>query len=241
MPVGLPVAAIVHSLKIIFTLALFIIPVPAIAEKGNSNTSKELEPLQTHISQRDLKIIEQLVAIAQHNSAQVQETKAAMGLRAFADIVTIEISPSQTTTNYTSPDASPENERSLSFTITVDPIKFLGSFRQLPVMQARWNEARVQKRVAVVQYYLAYLQARQATLIASYQMQKFTISSPIASLHSQANSSSNVNNLTNPEYVAAATQMLKTSAQERIALEELASCVGLSPQAIIALLTYSPR
>ncbi|TFI55077.1 hypothetical protein BLD44_006955 [Mastigocladus laminosus UU774] len=236
MPVGLPVSAIVYGLEIIFTLALLILPAPAIAEKGNPNTTKETELLQTQISERDLKIIEQLVAIAQHNSAQVQETKAAMGLAAFSDIVSLEISPSHSTTNYTSPNVSSESGQTLSFTITVDPIKFLSIFRQQPVMQARWNEARNQKRVAVLQYYFAYLQARQATKIASYQMQKFTHSSSIVSLHSQTNSSFRANNLANPEYVAAATEMLKTNAQERIALEELATCVGLSLQAIITLM-----
>ncbi|MCC5664644.1 hypothetical protein LC653_12125 [Nostoc sp. CHAB 5784] len=66
-------------------------------------------------------------------------------------------------------------------------------------MRARWKEVRQQKRLAIVQYYyVAYLQARQAALIATYQIQKFTGGSGIASLYSQATSPKNVNHLANP-------------------------------------------
>jgi hypothetical protein len=70
-------------------------------------------------------------------------------------------------------------------------------------------------------------------------MQKFTSSSPITSLHSQTASVGNINHLANPDYVAVSTEMLNTSARERLALEELAACVGISPQAIIALINGS--
>jgi transcriptional regulator with XRE-family HTH domain len=42
--------------------------------------------------------------------------------------------------------------------------------------------------------------------------------------------------LSNSEYVAAATEMLNTNAQQQITLEELAACVGLSASAIIPIL-----
>ncbi|MEH1835216.1 MAG: hypothetical protein V7L29_24970 [Nostoc sp.] len=48
-----------------------------------------------------------------------------------------------------------------------------------------------------MQYYVAYLQARQAALIATYQIQKFTGDSGIASLYFQATSLKNVNYLAN--------------------------------------------
>lgn len=200
------------------------------------NNSYQAEQLQTEITQQDLKIIEQLVTIAHRNSAQVMETKAAMGVSAFQDVMEIELSPSLTTLNSISSHSYKENERSFSLTITIDPIKILTALQQRPIMQAHWNEAKNQKRLAVVRYYLAYLQARQATKIASYRMQKFTRGNPIASLNSQATAPGSVNNLTNPDYVAAVTEMLNTNALERVALEELAACVGLSTPAIITVI-----
>ncbi|GAA6620717.1 hypothetical protein NUACC26_065330 [Scytonema sp. NUACC26] len=220
---------------ILLALTLVGIPFPTIASEEKPEASNKLEPLQTEMTQLDLKIIEQLVAIAQRNSASVQETKAAMGLNAFGDVLSIELSSYQTTSNFTSADVS-SNERGLSLNVTIDPIKLLGTIEKRSVMQVRWNEAKHQKRLAVVKYYVAYLQARQAAKIAAYQMQKFTRSTPIASLHAQATSPESVNHLANPDYVAAVTQMLSTSTGERVALEELAACVGLSPQAIIPVI-----
>ncbi|MGH8002884.1 MAG: hypothetical protein ACREPR_26490 [Brasilonema sp.] len=226
--------ACTQSFTILITVTLVGIPFPVIASQEKLNASNKPELLQTEMTQQDLKIIEQLVAIAQRNSAQVQETKAAMGLNAFEDVVSIELSSYQNTSNFT-PDVS-SSERGLSLTFTIDPIKLLGSIEKLPVMQARRNEAKNQKRVAVVKNYVAYLQARQAAKIAAIRMQKLTRGTPIASLHSQATSPGSVNYLANPDYVAAATQMLSTSTSERVALEELAACVGLSPQAMIAVI-----
>jgi ABC-type iron transport system FetAB permease component len=58
----------------------------------------------------------------------------------------------------------------------------------------------------------------------------------IASLNSSKTSVEKVNNLSNSEYVAAATQIFNTNAQEQIALEELAACVGLSTPEITTIL-----
>ncbi|WP_335119220.1 hypothetical protein [Nostoc sp.] len=88
-----------------------------------------------------------------------------------------------------------------------------------------------------MQFYVAYLQAHQATLIATYQIQKFTGGSGIASLYSQATSPKNINHLANPDYVAAATSMLEANTHERLTLEELAACVGLSPQEMTAIIS----
>jgi hypothetical protein len=209
---------------------------PAVASVEKSNPSNEAEPLQTEISQRDIKIIEQLVAIAQRNSSQVQETKAALGLSAFVDIMSVELSPSQSTTNYTLPEVSSEVGQSFSLTITVDPIKLFSTISQAPIRQARWNEAKQQKRIAVVQYYFAYLQARQTAKISAYRMQKINGASSVASINYPTNSLHQVNHLSNPEYVAAATEMLSSNAREQLALEELAACIGLSPQATIDLI-----
>ncbi|MDM9381153.1 hypothetical protein QUB80_10605 [Chlorogloeopsis sp. ULAP01] len=226
--------AFAKSFKILLAVTLVSTTFGAIASAEQPDYSNEPEPLQTEITQQDLKIIEQLVAVAERNSAEVLEKKAAMGLNAFTDIIALEFSPSVTTTS-TSPDSSSERENSFYFAVTIDPIKFISTFGQLPVLQARWKEARQQKRLAIVQYYVAYIQARQAAMIAAYRMQKFTGSSRIASIDSRASSRQN-NHLANPDYVAAATSMLDTNTRKRLALEELAACVGLSVQELSVMI-----
>lgn len=233
--------ACLSSLKIFLVLTLISFPFPTFSE-DKQVANDEAQVIQTNISDRDLKIIEQLIAIAQRKSSQVQEARNAMGLGAFTDILSVEFLPSQTTTNSTLPDILSVSENSFSITMTIDPIKVLNSIRQLPMREARWHEAKQQKRVSVVQHYLAYLQARQAKKIATYRMQQLALAKPkterIASLNSQATSRNQVSYLGNPDYVAAAMDMLNTNARERLALEELAACVGLSSQATITLVEY---
>jgi hypothetical protein len=227
------------GLKIFLLVALVSIAFPGLSEnKQLANNERQI--LQTEISDRDMKIIEKLVAISQRKSSQVQEAKAAMGLSAFTDILSIELSPSQTTINSILPDTSSENERSFSITMTIDPVKLLNTIQQFPIREARWHEAKQQRRIVVIQHYIAYLQARQATKIAAYRMQQIALVAPkterIASLKNSLTSSDQVNYLANPDYVAAATEMLNTNTRERLALEELAACVGLSWQATITLI-----
>lgn len=103
---------------------------------------------------------------------------------------------------------------------------------------SRLQETKGEKRVEVVKYYVAYLQADQALKIATYQMQTVAQESDsptrnpqqVASHRLQPDPSQITNSLNNKEYVAAATEMLTASAQARVALEELAACVGLSAQ-----------
>lgn len=206
---------------------------PTIALEEKPNTNDELVTLQTQITQDDLKIIEQLVTIAEGNSPQVLEAKTAMGWGAFQDIVSLELSPSLSTTSYNSPDEPEERESSLYVSVSIDPIKLISAFEQKPLLRSRLHEAKQQKRLDVIKSYFAYIQARQATKIAAYRMQNLTASDRIASVDS---SGGRVNQLSNPEYVAAATEMLNTNAQAQIALQELAACVGISAQLIVPLL-----
>ncbi len=90
---------------------------------------------------------------------------------------------------------------------------------------------------------LPYLQARQASKTAAYRMQKFverdylgTLRESVASVHSRASTTHVSHHIANPNYVAVATEMLNTSTRERLALEELAACVGLSYQATIVVI-----
>ncbi|BAY10159.1 hypothetical protein [Calothrix sp. NIES-2098] len=235
------IKACLYSWKIILGITLINLPLPALSQTKQLN-NYEPQILQTEISDRDLKIIEQLVAIAQHRSSQVREAKAAMGWSAFTNVLSLEFSPSQTTTNYNLPELAAESESSFGISMTIDPIRLLNVIQELPLRTARWQEAKQQKRLAVLQFYLAYLQARQAKKIAAYRMQQLAVAEAktgqIASVNSQVNIPHQVS-LANPNYVAAATEMLNTNARERLALEELAACVGLSSQATITLLETS--
>ncbi|BAZ11511.1 hypothetical protein NIES4071_33370 [Calothrix sp. NIES-4071] len=65
--------------KVLVVLTVISFLPRAIASEQKSDTSIEAQPLQTEITQRDFKIIEQLVTIALRNSALVQETRVAMG------------------------------------------------------------------------------------------------------------------------------------------------------------------
>ncbi|PHM11848.1 hypothetical protein [Nostoc sp. 'Peltigera malacea cyanobiont' DB3992] len=234
--------ACLYSWKIILAIALISLPLPALSENKQLNNYQP-QILQTEISDRDLKIIEQLVAIALRQSSQIQEAKAAMGWGAFTDVLSVEFSPSQSTIDYNLPDLVSESERSFAIAMTIDPIKVLSIIQQLPIREARWHEVKQQKRVAVVQYYLAYLKARQATKIAAYRMQQLALvgtkTERIASVNSQVTLTDGVSQMANPDYVAAATEMLNANARDRLALEELAACVGLSSQATITLLEAS--
>ncbi|MBD2468768.1 hypothetical protein [Nostoc sp. FACHB-145] len=221
-----------------YLLAMFIVGylLPTTALEQKANQADELGLLQTNVTQSDVKIIEQLVTIAEQNSSEVLEAKSATGWRAFEDVVSIELSPSLTTTNYNSPIESEEKESSLYLSITLDPIKLISAFKRKPILQARLHEAKQQKRLAVIRYYLAYLQAHQAVKIATYRMQNFTNNKRIASLNAQTNSPENLQSLANADYVAAATEMLNSNAREQIALEELAACVGLYTSAMMAVM-----
>lgn len=222
-------------------IALINIYNQAIASEDQLHSNVEVQPLQTEITQSDLKIIGQLVAIAEHKSATLMEAKTAMGLSSFADVISLELSPSQSTRNYVSADVSSENERSFSFTVTVDAIRLINAFVQRPVMEARWNEAKHQKRVIVVQHYLAYIQARQTSKIATYKMQTFIANSRVAGLNDQTKYKAISNHLANPDYVALATEKLNANAREWQTLEELAASVGLSSEAIIPIINEQLR
>ncbi|AFY44044.1 hypothetical protein [Nostoc sp. PCC 7107] len=206
---------------------------PTIASEQKHKQANELELLQTNITENDIKIIEQLVTIAERHSSEVLEAKSVTGWRAFQDVISIELSPSLTTTNYNSPSESEARESSLYFSITLDPIKLISAFEQKPIFQARLHEAKQQKRLAVIRHYLAYVQARQAVKIAAYRMQNLTDNERIAGLNPQTKRPESLQILANAEYVAAATEMLNSNTQKQLALEELAACVGLSTSAMI--------
>jgi hypothetical protein len=166
------------------------------------------EPLQTEVTQQDLAIVDRLVQIAQRNSDDVKVAKAALGVSAFQNTLSVELEPSRTITRSNEPDeASRSSDRSFSVVVTLNPISVVSAVQQRPALRARLDEAKRQKRVEVMKHYFAYLQARQATQIAVHQMQAFTDRHDIAtrSEHSPDATAS----LRNPEYRTAAKEMLQ--------------------------------
>ena len=184
------------------------------------------EKLQTEITEEDLRIIDKLVQVAHKNSYEVKKAKYEMGLDAFADTVSIELSPSQSFTNYKKPDLFFEDVQSFSISLTIEPIKIFTAIDKMPVIKARLRETKKQTRLKVVKQYFAYLQSRQASKIAAHKMQKFQERERIASNVSFGSSQQ----LDNDNYVAVATDNLNKNMEERLALEELAQVVGLSAQ-----------
>ena len=195
---------------------------------GFSAVAVASEKLQTEITEEDLLLINKLVRIAQRNSHQVRKAKNAMGFNAFVDIVSIELSPSQSRTSYNTSDFPSEEEQSFYMSLTIDPIKIFTAIDNIPIMKAHLRETKQQTRLKVIKQYFAYLQARQASKIVAYRMQQFRERERIASNVSLRSSQQ----LDNADYVAVATDMLNKNMQERLALEELAEVVGFSSQEI---------
>ncbi|UKO95900.1 hypothetical protein L6494_14575 [Nostoc sp. UHCC 0870] len=208
------------------TLTIVSIPLRVIASVDSILSNQQLETLQIEITPQDIKNIDNLVTVAEGNSPQIREAKAAIGLSTFNDVMSISLSASR--------DNSSSEEYYIS--LTINPIRLLTATQQSSVVEARWLEEKRQKRVAVVQYYVEYLQARQASKVAAYQMQKFASDSRIASVDTQNQPQKAINHIGNADYVAAAKEMLNTNTRERVTLEQLAASVGLSPKATTTII-----
>ncbi|BDA71269.1 hypothetical protein CAL7716_054350 [Calothrix sp. PCC 7716] len=188
---------------------------------------ENLQPLQSELGKRDLKLIDTLFAIACKNSSIVREARKATGIRAFEDVVSVELSPSRGLINYKGSDgSSSEQEQSFSISVTLDPIKLITAIDKISVLDTRYHETMRQKRLEVVQRYIAYLQAQQLSIIAAHKMQEF---------NNGANATAK-KLLSNSEYITVTTEMLNTHSRERLALEELAATIGLSPEQTLVIL-----
>jgi hypothetical protein len=216
----------VRSIVVFSTLTIVGNPLRVIASAHNFPSNQQIETLQIEITPQDIKNIDDLVTVAERNSPQIREAKAAIGLSTFNDVMSISLSASR--------DNSSSEEYYIS--LTINPIRLLTATQQSSVVEARWLEEKRQKRVAVVQYYVEYLQAHQASKVATYQMQKFANDSRIASVDTQNQPQKTINHIGNADYVAAAKEMLNTNTRERVALEQLAACVGLSPKATTTII-----
>ncbi len=215
--------------NVLVVLLLFCPRVAAskLAEVENS------QPLQSELRKRDLKLIDILFAIACKNSSAVREARKATGIRAFEDVVSVELSPSRGLINYKGSDgSSSEQEQSFSISVTLDPIKLITVFDKISVLDTRYHETMRQKRLEVVQRYIAYLQAQQLSIIAAHKMQEFNNGANATAKNAPATKKL----LSNSEYITVTTEMLNTNSRERLALEELAATIGLSPEQTLIIL-----
>jgi hypothetical protein len=180
-------------------------------------------PIQTEITPRDEVIIDRLISIARQNSASIKEATAASGFSVFDETITLGISPF-----YSSGSFVEEREQFIgieskfSVELTINPLKIISALEKRPALQAKLQEAHRQKRVEVVKFYIAYLIARQGTKIAQTRIGA-----------ARANKT-----LPNPEYIAAAKEMLSANTQERLAAEELAAAVGLSRSELLKIMLH---
>ncbi|NJM64871.1 MAG: hypothetical protein HC851_03985 [Acaryochloris sp. RU_4_1] len=192
------------------------------------------EPLQTKITSQDWQRLERLVQIAQHHSATIKAASTALGVSAFEETVSLELSQTYSSGSFIEDQEQfPEEENSLEIALTLNPLKIISAIQQRPALKAQLQEAKQQKRVEVIKAYVAYLQARQTTQITAYQMQAFTNRHPLAA---RLPSTAVTQTLSNPAYVSAAQEMLSANAQEQVALAELAASVGLSESETLRVL-----
>jgi hypothetical protein len=194
--------------------------------------------LQVNFTTSDAQVLEDLVQTAVRNSADVREARLAIGIAPWAESVSLGVSRSSFQAEITDAidrltgDSGGSSSDSISVDIAVQPLSIIYGFLQQPALRSRFREARRQTRLAVIQGYVGYIQARQAARIAEGQLQQTTANAQsLQSLQATSSLLSTSSNLaTNPEYVAAATETLEAKANELVALETLSAIVGLSPE-----------
>jgi hypothetical protein len=174
--------------------------------------------LQTDLSDRHFQTLEQLVAIAQQNASSVKEVKAELGVASLGDGLGLEIASSYSKGSFIENREQFEgNGRDISASLTLNLLAIVDALQRRPTLNAKLKEAKSQKRVEVVQAYVAYLQARQAWAIARYRMQQHL-------------------NKADAEALTTTNEVFTANGNERVALENLATVVGQTPEQILELL-----
>jgi hypothetical protein len=187
---------------------------------SGSVLARPTDILSTQFSERDRLVFEKLVGLAQQNSAAIKEARVALGMSAWTDSVGLELSPSYSV-NRLREDQSEfiESGRGFSATLNLNPLQMLAAIQQRPVLRAKRDEAIRQKRLEVLQAYVAYLQAKQTKTLAQLRLQPHQ-TKPAADL----------------ELLAARNELFVASSNLLVALEALAVAVGQSSQVLSPLL-----
>jgi hypothetical protein len=88
--------------------------------------------LQTDLSDRNLQILEQLIAIAQRTSATVKEAKANLGLAPFNEVVILGVGTGVNAADSNEPDAENLQERNFSVEAYVDLVRLVSALQGIP-------------------------------------------------------------------------------------------------------------
>jgi hypothetical protein len=212
-----------------------------VQETAEVPTPEPEPPMQTQFTTADVQVMEELIQIATRNAPMVRDARAEMGVTPFVDAMLVEIAPSWLSSSLSdTSDPALSNYRtsdnSTTVTLTFNPLQLIKAIQRQPALVSHLRDAKHQMRVAVIQNYVAYVQARQSASVAQRRLDTvvatITANSRIASTDLTQVSSGAVL-VNHEEYVAAATESLTTNGDEMMALEMLAACVGLPSHEIL--------
>ncbi len=249
-PAAIPPAAISPTASDIESVTLFDTPTQQTAferqqllQAEDSAPAELTEPLQSEMTQADQRVMEELISIAVRNAPAVRDAHAAMGVAPFLDAFVVEIAPSRISSTLSDASVLAEpyqySDNSTTSTFTFNPVQLINGIQQIPALRSHLRDAEQQTRVAVIQGYVAYVQARQSTAISTRQLNTVVASiqeqSQVASIQLNQIPASSV--LVNDEsYIAAATESLAANSDEMVALETLAATVGMPTQDMLSVI-----
>lgn len=214
-------------------------------EETEDSLEETEELLQFEMTQDDQRVMEELIGIAVRNAPAVRDAQAEMGVAPFIDAFVVEIAPSRlssTLTDASIPDIEGPyrtSDSSTTSTFTFNPIQLINGIQKIPALQSHLRDAQQQTRVAVIESYVAYVQARQSTAISTRQLNTVVASileqSQVASVQlNPVPASSILEN--NEDYIAAATESLAANSDAIVALETLAATVGMPTQDMLTVI-----
>jgi hypothetical protein len=204
-------------------------------------TAEPEQPMQTQFTMADVQVMERLIQIATRNAPVVRDARSEMGVTPFVDALLVEVAPSWLSSSLT--DTSDPaladyrtSDNSTTITLTFNPLQLIKAIQRQPALISHLRDAKHQTRVAVIQNYVAYVQARQSAAVAQRRLDTVVATiisdSRIASADLVQVPTSAVL-INHEEYVAAATEGLATNGDEMMALEMLAASVGMPSHEVL--------
>jgi hypothetical protein len=195
----------------------------AVAQAQTRSTSSLI---QTNLSEADYAAIEALARIAENNASVIREIRADQ-LTPMLESLVIEM------------PLGSEDETE----IKLEPITLLAGIMQQPALSARLREERNNQRIAVLEHYLAYLLAQQEWHLANLVFNdvvvglgaEYQVASSMLTLEDGTFASDDL--ALDQDYVYFANEMFAARLDTIMALESLASVVGISPAEVLDILT----
>jgi hypothetical protein len=188
--------------------------------------------IQTTLTEDDRAILDVLVQRAYTRSASIRELRTEQIVPLLESVeIEAQVSPNQETE------------------IILQPINLLSGLFQQPALSARLREERAEIRAAVLEVYVAYLRARQASYLAQLTLEEATaeIAEPSVARGEESQLLVVTQHSTIPpaqrelahnrDYVEAANELFTAQTDEIMALERLSGLVAMTPQETLATLT----